>query len=157
MCSTNILTSPVSNALSNHLHNNAFLPGFSSSAGWHLLTRTPGAWCRFRGYWSSRPRHLSPRSRICAQEWHCKDIHSHSQSHTPVHTPQKRKRKSSTDQAWCLRFPVHCGGGRRPGSLAPAPHDCLMSEAFSSYDSTDKTFVDVFNKYSNIARQQCPF
>ena len=28
-------------------------------------------------------------------------------------------------------LPVQCGGGRRPGSLAPAPHDCPTSEAFS--------------------------
>ena len=28
---------------------------------------------------------LSPRSRVCAQEWHCKDIHSHNHSHTPMH------------------------------------------------------------------------
>ena len=27
-------------------------------------------------------------------------------------------------------LPVHCGGGRRPGSLADAPHDCSTSEAF---------------------------
>ena len=28
-------------------------------------------------------------------------------------------------------LPVQCGGGRRPGSLAPASHDCSTSEAFS--------------------------
>ena len=27
-------------------------------------------------------------------------------------------------------LPVHCGGGRRPGSLADAPHDCSTSEVF---------------------------
>ena len=27
-------------------------------------------------------------------------------------------------------LPVHCGGGRRPGSLADAPQDCSTSEAF---------------------------
>ena len=37
----------------------------------------------------SGPRHLSPRSRVCAQEWHWKDIHSHIHSHTPTHTPKK--------------------------------------------------------------------
>ena len=29
-------------------------------------------------------------------------------------------------------LPVQCGGGRRPGSLAPASHDCSTSEAFSA-------------------------
>ena len=71
-----------------------FLPGFSSSPGWLLVTRTRGGWwCHYRGHWRSGPRHLSPRSRVCAQEWHCKDIHSHIHSHTPMHTPKKRKRK----------------------------------------------------------------
>ena len=28
-------------------------------------------------------------------------------------------------------LPVHCGGGRRPGSLADAPQDCSTTEAFS--------------------------
>ncbi len=28
-------------------------------------------------------------------------------------------------------LPVQCGGGRRPGSLADAPHDCSTTEAFS--------------------------
>ena len=41
----------------------------------------------FRGHWRSGPRHLSPRTRVCAQEWHSKDIHSHIHSHTPMHTP----------------------------------------------------------------------
>ena len=126
-----------------------FLPGFSSSPAWLLVTRTRGAWwCHYRGHWRSGPRHLSPRSRVCAQEWHCKDIHSHIHSHTPMHTPKKRKRKKKKKKKrekkknnkmlnspnMMLSFtgplPVHCGGGRRPGSLADALHDCSTSEAF---------------------------
>ena len=101
-------------------HNNLFLPGYSSSPGWLLVTRTRGAWwCRYRGCCRSGPRHRSPRSRVCAQEWHCKDIHSHIHSHTPIHTPQKKKKKKrererekkrrtkrSTHQIWCLRLLV---------------------------------------------------
>ena len=46
------------------------------SPGWLLVTRTRGAWwCRYRGHWRSGPRHPSPRSTVCAQEWHCKDIY----------------------------------------------------------------------------------
>ena len=30
----------------------------------------------------------------------------------------------------CSTLPVQCGDGRRPGSLADAPHDCSTSEAF---------------------------
>ena len=44
-------TSPGNNPLSNNLHNNLFLPGFSSSPGWLLATRTRGVWwCRYRGH-----------------------------------------------------------------------------------------------------------
>ena len=82
-----------SNGFSNNLHNNPFLPGFSSSPGWLLVTRTRGAWCRNRGHWRSGPRHLSPRSRVCAQEWHRKDIHSHIHSHQPMRTPKKKERE----------------------------------------------------------------
>ena len=78
------------NALSNSVRKNLFLDGFNTSPGWLLVTRTRGAWwCGYRGHCRSGPRHLSPRSRVCAQEWHCKDIHSHIHSHTPMHTPKK--------------------------------------------------------------------
>ena len=136
MCSTDTPTFPDNNDLYNNIQNNLFLPGFSSSPGWLPVTRTRSAECRFRGYGRSRPRYLSPRYRICPQEWHCKDIHSHIHSHTPVHTPQKKKRaKHSTDQTWRLHLLVlflsKSRGGRRPGSFAPAPHDFPTSEAFS--------------------------
>ena len=90
MCSPHTATFPDNNALSNSLRNNLFLDGFNTSPGWLLVTRTRGAWwCRYRGHCRSGPRHLSPRSRVCAQEWHWKDIHSHIHSHTPMHTPKK--------------------------------------------------------------------
>ena len=82
------LTHPVPYTLA-HSSKNLFLPGFTSSPGWLLVTRTRGAWwCRYRGHCRSGPRHLSPRSWVCAQEWHCKDIHSHIHSHPPLHTPK---------------------------------------------------------------------
>ena len=129
-----------------------FLPDFSSSPGWLLVTRTHGAWwCRYRGHRRSGPRHLSPRSRVCTQEWHWKDIHSHIHSHTPMHTPnnkKKKKRKKKKNNKllnspnMMLSFtgplPLHCGGGRRPGSLADAPQDCSTSEGLLAYDSTDR-------------------
>ena len=88
------------NALSNSLRNNLFLDGFNSSPGWLLVTGTRGAWwCRYRGHCRSGPRHLSPRSRVCAQEWHCKDIHSHSHSHTPMHTPKKVQKQQQQQNA----------------------------------------------------------
>ena len=72
-----------------YLHNTRFLPGFSSSPGWLLVTRTRGAWwSRYRGHCRSGPRHFSPRSRVCAQEWHCQDSHWHFHSHPPLHTPK---------------------------------------------------------------------
>ena len=88
------------NALSNSLRNNLFLDGLDSSPGWLLVTRTRGAWwCRYRGHCRSGPRHLSPRSRVCAQEWHCKDIHSHIHSHTPMHTPKKVQKQQQQQNA----------------------------------------------------------
>ena len=104
-------------------------------------TRTRGAWwCRYRGHWRSGPRHLSPRSRVCAQEWHPKDIHSHIYSHPPMHTPQKQKqtknnRKTLNSPNMMPSFtgplPVQCAGGRRPGSLAQDFQDCSTSDGFS--------------------------
>ena len=68
-------------------------------------------------------------------------------SHTsnPIHpcmpTPRKRKRKTKSktlnspnkQPSFTGPLPVQSGGGRRPGSLAPAPapHDCPTSQAFS--------------------------
>ena len=80
-----------------------------------LVTRTRGAWwCRYRGHCRSDFRHLSPRSRVCIQEWHCKDIHSHIHSHTSMHTHQKQQQQKqtkianrSTHQTWHLRLLVH--------------------------------------------------
>ena len=139
MWSINNTIPPRNNALSNNLHNIPFLPGFSSSPGWLLVTRTRGAWwCRYCGHCRSGPRHLSPRSRVCAQEWHCKDIHSHIHSHPPMHTLLKQTKRSKTlyspnmSPSFSCPLPVQCGGGRRSGSLAPAPQDCSTSAAFSS-------------------------
>ena len=96
MCSPHTETFPDNNALSNSLRNNLFVDGFNSCPGWLLVTRTRGAWwCRYRGHCSSGPRHLSPRSRVCAQEWLSKGIHSHIHSHTPMHTPKTSKNNNS--------------------------------------------------------------
>ena len=35
-------------------------------------------------------------SRVCAQEWHRKDIRSHIHSHPPIHTPKTNRAKPST-------------------------------------------------------------
>ena len=56
-----------------------------------LVTRTREVWwCRYRGHWRSGPRHLSPRSIVCAQKLHCKDIHSHIHSYPPMRTSSRR-------------------------------------------------------------------
>ena len=142
MCSTNTPTFHDKNALSNNLNNNLFLPGFSSSPGWLLVTRTRGAWwCRYRGHWRSGPRYLTPRSRVCAQEWHRKDIHSHIHSHThSMHTAKKSNKKRiqlinaltlpNMMPSFTGPLPVQRRGGRRSGSLALACQDCSTSDAF---------------------------
>ena len=83
------------------------------------------------------------------QSAHKKDIvniHSHIHSHKSMHTPQKNKKiknknKTKKKQSKILHspnmmlsfagpLPVQCGGGRRPGRLAPAPQDSYTVEAF---------------------------
>ena len=95
---------------------------------WHLVTRTCGAWrYRYRGHSRSGARHLSTRSRVYAQEWHCKDIHSHIHSQPIMHTPKtKSKTLNSPNMTASFSCPlsVQCGGGRRPGNLADAPQHC---------------------------------
>ena len=134
MCSTLTPTFPDNNPLSNNRHNNLFLPGFSSSPGWLLVTRTRGDWwCRYRGHWRSGPRHLSPRSRVCAQERHSEDIHSHIHFHPATHIPQKTKQKLNSPNmmpSFNCPLPVQCGGGRLSKRLAPAAQDLSTSEAF---------------------------
>ena len=92
----------------------------------------------YRGHWRSGPRHLSPRPRVCAQEWHSEDIHSYIHSHPSMHTPQNKTKQKTNKKVnspnmplFTGPLPVQCGGGQRPGSLADAPQDCSTSEAFS--------------------------
>ena len=165
MCSTHTPTFPDNNGLSNNLHNNLFLPGFSSSPGWFLVTRTRGAWwCHYRGHWRSGPQHLSPRSRVCVQEWHCKGIHSHIHSHTPMHSPKKKRKKKSkmlNSPNMMLSFsgPLLSSVVKSDAQedwhllLRTAPR--LRPSCLGQY--WQKTFLDVFNAYSNISRQQWPF
>ena len=101
---------------------------------WLLATRTCDASWWYRGHCRSGPRHLSPRSRVCAQEWHRKDIHSHIHSHPTMHTLKTKSKTLNSPNmtaSFSCPLPVQCGGGRRPGSLADAPQDCSTSEAFS--------------------------
>ena len=46
---------------------------------------------------------------------------------------KKKKKINSPNKmpSFSCPLPVPCGGGRRPGSLAPGPQDCSTSEAFS--------------------------
>ena len=100
-----------------------FLPGFSSSPDWLLVTRTRGAWwCRYRGHCRSGPRHLSPRSRVCEQEWHCKGIHSHIHSHPSMHTTKTKSKTLNSPNmvpSFPCPLPVQCGWwatGRKLGT-----------------------------------------
>ena len=152
MCSTNKFKKSGNNGLSNNLHNNPFMSGFSSSPSWLLVTRTRWAWwCRYRGHWRSGPRHLSPRSRVCAQEWHCKDIHSHIHSHPPMHTPKLTKSQTlnSPNMTPAIGLSSFCpmlvAGDRQKTwqillRTAPRPRSSRRGQYWQ------KTFVDVFNK-----------
>ena len=62
------------------------------------------------------------------------NIHSHIHSHPPMQTPNTKSKtiNSLNVTPWLsCPLPVQSGGGRRPGSLADAPHDYSTSEAFS--------------------------
>ena len=59
---------------------------------------------------------------------------SHIHSNPPIHTPKansKTVNSLNVTPSLSCPLPVQSGGGRRPGSLADAPHDCSTSEAFS--------------------------
>ena len=76
------------------------------------------------------------------------NLHSHIHSHPLMHTPKtKSKSLNSLNVTPSLNcpLPVQSGGGRRPGSLADAPHDCSTSEASRLGQYWQKTFVDVLN------------
>ena len=98
-------------------------------------------------------------SPVCAQEWHCKYIHSHIHSHTPMHTPQKKKEGGRNTQLtkhyafvyWSSSFPVWSWTSVR--KLVRCSSELLHVGGLQYWQ---KIFVDVFNKYTNIARQQCP-
>ena len=146
---------PGNNGLSNNPQNNPFLPGYSSSPGWLLVTRTRGAWwCRYRGHWRSGPRHLSPRSRVCAQEWHPKDIHSHIHSHPPMRAPKANEEQNpQLTKHDCFLYlssscPMRWGSTARTTAwqtlLGTAPR--RRPSRLGQY--WQKTFVDVFNTYS---------
>ena len=72
---------------------------------------------------------------------------------------EKQRAKRSTDQIWCLRLLVLflstlvVGGGQEAWHLMNAPRrrPCRLGQYWQ------KTFVDVFNKYSNIASQKSLF
>ena len=74
---------------------------------------------------------------------------------------KKKKKRRSTYQTWCLRLlvlflsTVVMGDGQEAWHLilrtAPRPRPSRLGQYWQ------KTFVDVFNKYSNILRQKCPF
>ena len=96
------------------------------------------------------------RSRLYQQEWHCKDIHSHIHSHTPMHTPKtksKTLKSPNVTPSFGCPLSVRCGGGRGQEAwqmllrTAPRRRPSRLGQYWQ------KTFVDVFNTYSNISRQ----
>ena len=106
------------------------------------------------------PRHLSPRSRVCAQEWHRKDIHSHSHSHPPMHTTKtKSKTLNSPNMTPSFSCPLMSNVVLADGHeawqilLRTAPR----RRPFRLRQYRQKTFLDVFSTYCNISRQQWPF
>ena len=172
MCSTHTPTFADNNGLSNNLHNNLFLPGFSSSPGWLLVTRTRGAWwCHYRGHWRSGPRHLSPRPESAYKNGIVKTF-----THTYIPTPpftllkikiiktlkhQNKKSKLLNSPNLMLSFPgpllssMVMGDAQEDWHLLLRTAPRLRPSCLGQY--WQKTFVHMFNTYSNISRQQWPF
>ena len=119
-----------------------FLPGFSSSPGWLLVTRTRGAWwCHYRGHWRSAIDIFLHGPESAHKNGIVKTFtHTSIPIHPCILLKKERKKKKKKNNKMLnspkimLSFtgplPVRCGGGRRPGILADAPHDCSTSEAF---------------------------
>ena len=131
---------------------------------WHLATRTCGAWwCRYRGHWRSCTRHLSTRSRVYAQKWHRKDVHSHIHSHPPMRTPKLSKLRAKSTTYWTWFFPLLVLFlSNVVGVDGQEAWQMLLRTAPRRRPSRpgqyrQKTFVDVLNTYSNISRQRWPF
>ena len=163
MCLTNIPTLPGNNAPSNNLHNNLFLPGFSSSPGWLLVIRSRGAWwCRYRGHCRSRldiflhgPE--SAHKNAIVEEFTHTSIPIHPCTLLKKEKEKRRRPKRSTDQTWSLCFLVlFLSNVVVVGNSQEAWHLLLMTaprrrpSRLGQY--WQKTFVEVFNKYSNITR-----
>ena len=102
-----------------------------------VLNKYSNIWCqhRYRGHCRSGHGHLSPGSRVCAQEWYRKDIHSHMHSHPHMHTPKTNKEQNPQltkhDAFVYLSSSCPTWWWAMARSFADAPQDCSASEAFS--------------------------
>ena len=158
MGSTQTPTFPDTSAISNNLHNNSFLPGFSSSPGWLLVTRTRGAWWCVIADIGGQALDI----RLHGPESANKNdiVNTFTKTSIPIHpgtllkqTNSKTLNSPNMTPLFSCPLTVQCAGGRRPANLAPAPHDCYTSESSSPRTVLTETFVRVFN---NITWQQYP-
>ena len=166
MCSTLTPTFPDYNVLSNNPHNNLFLPGFSSSPGWLLVTRTRGAWwCRYRGHWRSGALDIFLHGPESAHKNGILKSFTHTsipiQPRTLLKKREKKRRRKKLNSpnmmpsfSCPLLSIVVVGDGQKAWQmlLRTTPRRRLRLGQY-----WQKTFVDMFNTYANISRQQCPF
>ena len=89
-----------------------------------------------------------------------------SHSHPPMHTPKGKRNKTtrtkrSTHRTWRFHFlvlllsNVVVGDGQEARHLLLTTVQLWRPSFLEQY--WQKTFLDVFNIYYNISRQQCPF
>ena len=71
----------------------------NSTIHWLLVTLVCGAWWCHHGRWRSGPRHLSPQSRACTDDSHCKVIHSFTRSFPFTHSHSEKKPKNKTQNS----------------------------------------------------------
>ena len=73
------------------------------------MTVVHGAWwCLHHRHWRSGSPHLSPQSRVCADDGHCEVIHSltHSFPFTHSHSKINLRAKPKTHQTRCIQLVV---------------------------------------------------
>ena len=163
MCSTHTATFPDNNGLSNNLHDNPVLPGFSTSPGWVLVTLVADV------VFADVAGHTLPILLHSLGSAHKNGmVKSFTHTSIPIHPctllkneKEKERAKRSTDQTWCLRLlvlflsTVVLGDGQEARHLllrtAPRRTPSRLGQQWQ------KTFADIFNKYYNIARKQSAF
>ena len=130
------------------------------------MTVAHGAWwCLHHRHWRSGSPHLSPQSRVCADDGHCEVMQSLTRSFPFTHSHSKinLRAKPKTHQTGCIQlvvlFPPAAvqSGGWHPWRLLPAPQGLPTLEAFSPKTVLEKTVGTRVRQKLHHSRPTLPF